>query len=140
MSSTYFLDIHNESQGRTTAFAYGKLAEISLIGKNRVAEMKDSTDRFVVAFVEITQDGVAILDDNNDPHVNAVKREVTMYTGDGATAALVLKAKLAAERKQQQDAQLAETPEDSAEIVDSNLQNAGRAGLEQDVPAGVPAA
>jgi hypothetical protein len=102
MDSTYFLNITNEEPAeRTEAFAFGDLTEVSFIARRRIVDMVGSAEQYSVTLVEITPDNIGVLDNANQVPGTGVKRTVTSFQGDGDTAAVVLKRKLAAERKQQ---------------------------------------
>ncbi len=102
-SSQYFLDIYNSSAAKQTAFAFGDLAEVTFIARRRIAEMNGKGDTMRVKLVEIEPGEIGTVEDNNSVPDQYVKREVTVFEGDADTAALVLKRRLAAEKKQQQD-------------------------------------
>lgn len=95
---TYFLYTGNEHA--TTAFAFGDLEEISYIARRRIAEMNGKQGNVTVKLLELKSAvGLGNLDEETGaPHAHAIKREVTAFTGDQDTAALVLKRRLAAER------------------------------------------
>lgn len=105
MSGVYFLYTGNEHA--TTAFAFGDLEEISYIARRRIAEMNGKDGQITVKLLELKS--AAVLGDlaerdteyRFEPPADNVKREVTAFTGDQDTAALVLKRRLAAERSQQ---------------------------------------
>lgn len=97
MSSVYFLYTGNEHA--TTAFAFGDLDEISYIARRRIAEMNGKDGQVTVKLLELkSASHLGDLADDNVPPSDAIKREVTVFTGDQDTAALVLKRRLAAER------------------------------------------
>ncbi len=102
--SQYFLDIYNSSAGQQTAFAFGDLAEVTFIARRRIAEMNGKGDTMRVKLVEIEDGEIGTLFyDDTEMRRAAVKREVTVFEGDADTAALVLKRRLAAEKKQQSE-------------------------------------
>jgi hypothetical protein len=105
MTSTYFLEIDNRGQSKIEAFAYGDFAEVNFIARRRIAAMTGSTEDYAVTLVEVESDKVGALDGDNQPFDGTVKRTVTAFQGDGDTAAVVLKRKLAAERKEQEQGQ-----------------------------------
>ena len=110
---TYFLYTGNEHA--TTAFAFGDLEEISYIARRRIAEMNGKDGQVTVRLLELKSAAVlGELDYENrqeQPPAANVKREVTAFTGDQDTAALVLKRRLAAERAEAK----AEAPEQPSE-------------------------
>lgn len=94
---TYFLYTGNENQ--TTAFAFGDLEEISYIARRRIAEMNGKDGQVTVKLLELkSTSDLGHLNEYDAPATDAVRREVTAFTGDQDTAALVLKRRLAAER------------------------------------------
>lgn len=100
---TYFLYTGNEHA--TTAFAFGDLEEISYIARRRIAEMNGKDGQVTVKLLELKSAAYfAHLEERGEngeqsvPPTDAIKREVTAFTGDQDTAALVLKRRLAAER------------------------------------------
>jgi len=99
--STYFLRIAKHSgtdnPDAPLAFAYGDLDEISYIARRRIKTLDGSAGTFTIRLIETHDDAVG------QPAPDAV-REVTAFTGEGDTAALVLKRKLAAERAEQANA------------------------------------
>lgn len=101
---TYFLYIGNTD--RATAFAFGDLDEINYIGRRHVKALEGGTQIVTVKLLELkSANFLGTLDhETNEPHESAVKREVTAFTGDADTAALVLKRRLAAERAEQANA------------------------------------
>ncbi len=110
--SKYFLSIHNMTRSQQTAFAFGDLTEITFIARRRIAEMNGGSDAMSVRLVEISADEIGSLTDDNEPTI--VKREVTTFEGDADTAALVLKRRLAAERKQQSEQESEQLSEPTA--------------------------
>ncbi len=101
--SKYFLSVHNMTLSRQTAFAFGDLTEVTFIARRRIAEMNGGSDSMRVQLIEIEISEIGSLTGDNTPPVDVVKREVTVFEGDADTAALVLKRRLAAERKQQSE-------------------------------------
>lgn len=95
MTSTYFLRIVQDSA--PIAFAYGDLDEISYIARRRIKVLDGSTETFSIRLIETSAGDIG----QSEP---STVREVTAFTGDGDTAALVLKRKLAAERAEQANA------------------------------------
>ncbi len=94
---TYFLYTGNEHA--TTAFAFGDLEEISYIARRRIAEMNGKQGNVTVKLLELKSAAdFGHLNEYDAPATDAIKREVTAFTGDQDTAALVLKRRLAAER------------------------------------------
>ncbi len=75
--------------------------------------MTSGTDTVRVKLIEIDAEEIGTLDEDNSPASVAVRREVTVFEGDADTAALVLKRRLAAERKQQSE----QTPEQPSELT-----------------------
>lgn len=123
--STYFLTIEDESanggDGQTIAFAYGDLTEVSFIAKRRIKQMEAAgANTFSVRFAELTDASALGLLSETDGSLepDGVRRDVTSFTGDGGTAAIVLKRKLAQEKAEQAASPVAQggmpTPESEA--------------------------
>lgn len=110
MGSKYFLHIESDyTDGDVLAHSFGDLDEISYLAKRRIKELTGSSDRVSVKLVEVDSFGDAA----------SGKREVTSFTGDADTAAVVLKRKLAAERAEQQTPYYG--PEAEAVIADESV-------------------
>lgn len=92
----YFLSI--EDNGDTVVLAYGDLDEINFIGRRRAAALALSAHEFTVRLADVGR-----IDGGQGARADIpadIKRVITEFSGDGDTAAVVLKRKLAAERRQ----------------------------------------
>lgn len=122
MSSKYFLSItktSGEQGAEHLAFAYGDLEEVNFIARRQLQGLIGSEEKFVVYLVETDAASVGAIGDDSLPQSATVQREVTSFAGDGDTAAVVLKRKLAAERKQAADA--AQSTEPEPELPDTEV-------------------
>jgi len=113
--STYFLRIAkqdgNGDPSTPLAFAYGDLDEITYIARRRIKTLTGSTETYSIRLIETYDDTIG------QPAPDAT-REITAFTGDGDTAALVLKRKLAAERAEQANGKPAdEVHRDQADVA-----------------------
>ena len=95
--STYFLKIADAETEHLRALAYGNLAEVSFVAKRHIKELNGSDQPILLRFTEVTFVGAP--DGTGD-----TKRVITSIAADGDTVAGALKRKLAAEKRQQGEA------------------------------------
>lgn len=89
MSSTYLVTIDDVDGDEAVTFAYGQFPLMNFAAKAGLKEIADKTGTFSARVVEVEQVGT-----------DEAKRTVVSVQGDAETVAVVVKRKIANERKQ----------------------------------------
>jgi hypothetical protein len=89
MSTVYLVTIANVETDEFVAFAYGEFPTMNFAAKAGLAKIKDADGEFSAKVVEVENYGT-----------DEAKRSVVSVSGDAETVTVVLKKKIANERKQ----------------------------------------
>lgn len=98
----YLVTISDVSTDEYVAFAYGDFATMNFATKRALAAIKDATGDFSGRIVEVEAIGT-----------EDEKRTVVSVTGDVETVAVVMKRKIARERKEQSEPETADAASDA---------------------------
>jgi hypothetical protein len=108
MDSKYLITVQNVETGEYVANAYGSFGVMNFAAKDALKSIKDASDDFAARVVEVEAIGT-----------EDEKRSVVSVQGDWETVTVVLKKKLARERKEQnpEDAPAEDAPAEDAPAV-----------------------